>query len=65
MSTFITLAVAPVAASNAIPLASRIGAAMLAVAFGAFLIFGMGFAETSALHNAAHDGRHSAGFPCH
>ncbi len=29
------------------------------------LIFMTGFAKTPALHNAAHDSRHSAGFPCH
>jgi cobalt transporter subunit CbtB len=39
--------------------------ALLAGALGIVLIYGMGFAETSELHNAAHDGRHSAGFPCH
>ncbi len=32
---------------------------------GCTIVFAMGFAETPALHNAAHDGRHSAGFPCH
>lgn len=39
--------------------------ALLAGGIGVVLVFGMGFAETSPLHNAAHDGRHSAGFPCH
>jgi len=29
------------------------------------LIYGAGFASKVELHNAAHDGRHSAGFPCH
>ena len=32
---------------------------------GLVLLYGAAFAETPALHNAAHDGRHSAGFPCH
>ena len=32
---------------------------------GACLIFLVGFAPLSALHNAAHDTRHSAAFPCH
>jgi cobalt transporter subunit CbtB len=40
-------------------------AAMLAGMLGLGLIYIAGFAETSALHNAAHDGRHSASFPCH
>ena len=38
---------------------------LLAVALGAVLLYGAGFSEMSQLHNAAHDGRHSAGFPCH
>ena len=36
-----------------------------AIILGAFLVFGTGFAQPSALHNAAHDGRHSLAFPCH
>ncbi|GAC1545599.1 MAG: CbtB domain-containing protein [Collimonas sp.] len=39
--------------------------ALLAGGLGCVLIFGMGFIGISAVHNAAHDGRHSAGFPCH
>lgn len=39
--------------------------AMLAGSLGLVLLYGAAFAETAALHNAAHDGRHSAGFPCH
>lgn len=38
---------------------------VLAMLLGAVLIYGAGFAVTDALHNAAHDGRHSASFPCH
>ena len=38
---------------------------LLAAALGLALIYGAGFAQTVQLHNAAHDGRHSAGFPCH
>ncbi len=39
--------------------------ALLITLFSGILLFFTGFAETPALHNAAHDGRHSAGFPCH
>ena len=39
--------------------------AVFAAAFGLLLIYGAGFAEMAEIHNAAHDGRHSAGFPCH
>lgn len=43
----------------------RIAPSLLAFALGAALIYGAGFASRVELHNAAHDGRHSAGFPCH
>ena len=38
--------------------------------FSAFLLgmvflYGAGFVQTSAVHNAAHDVRHSLAFPCH
>ena len=33
--------------------------------FGLFLIYGVGFAQPAAIHNAAHDTRHSFAFPCH
>jgi cobalt transporter subunit CbtB len=32
---------------------------------GAVIIYAAGFVNTSAVHNAAHDTRHSQGFPCH
>lgn len=47
---------------------SRIAArASLAVAFalGAGLVFLVGFAQSQALHDAAHDTRHTMAFPCH
>lgn len=39
----------------------------LASAFflGAVLLYGAGFVQSSPVHNAAHDMRHSQGFPCH
>ncbi len=45
-------------------MSSRLSA-VLAIAFGAFLVFGAAFAQPDAIHNAAHDGRHSFAFPCH
>jgi len=39
--------------------------ALLAIVFGAFLIYAVGFAGPAALHNAAHDVRHIIPFPCH
>ena len=43
----------------------RILPGVAAVVLGAGLIYAAGFASAVELHNAAHDGRHSAGFPCH
>ncbi|MFZ1430614.1 MAG: CbtB-domain containing protein [Geminicoccaceae bacterium] len=39
--------------------------ALMAAMLGMVLLFGVGFAPLAALHNAAHDTRHSAAFPCH
>ena len=43
----------------------KIFPALLAGCFGLVILYGVGFAPTMQLHNAAHDGRHSAAFPCH
>jgi cobalt transporter subunit CbtB len=43
----------------------RIVQAVCAAGLGIVLLYGAGFASMEALHNAAHDSRHSAGFPCH
>ncbi len=37
--------------------------AITALIFGAFLLFGAAFAQSS--HNAAHDSRHAIAVPCH
>ena len=39
--------------------------AALAAAIGLFVITMVGFAGSDALHNAAHDTRLGAAFPCH
>lgn len=39
--------------------------AVLAIAFGSFLLFGVAFAQPEAIHAGAHDGRHAFAFPCH
>lgn len=52
-----------------VPASTAVGslrvAAILAALFGLVLIWGVGFAGPSAIHNAAHDARHSIAFPCH
>lgn len=45
--------------------AAAILPAVLAILVGTFLIYGVGFASPMAVHNAAHDTRHSFTFPCH
>jgi cobalt transporter subunit CbtB len=40
-------------------------AAVFAALLGVFVIWAVGFSHIDVAHNAAHDTRHSAGFPCH
>jgi cobalt transporter subunit CbtB len=40
-------------------------AALVVFTLGAGLVWLAGFAYPSVAHNAAHDTRHSLGFPCH
>ncbi|WP_128872748.1 CbtB-domain containing protein [Pseudomonas sp. VI4.1] len=43
----------------------RLTAAACASILGACLVYFAGFSHIEAVHNAAHDTRHSAAFPCH
>ena len=36
-----------------------------AILLGSVILYGAGFVNTAAVHNAAHDIRHTQGFPCH
>jgi cobalt transporter subunit CbtB len=51
--------------STTVTLSQRLGAAVLASILGASLVYFAGFSHIEAVHNAAHDTRHSAAFPCH
>jgi cobalt transporter subunit CbtB len=44
---------------------SSLAQTLAAVAFGAVVLFAVGFLPTDAAHNAAHDTRHALAFPCH
>ena len=44
---------------------SRLMQLALAGLLGVFIVGFSGFAHIDAVHNAAHDYRHSMGFPCH
>jgi cobalt transporter subunit CbtB len=52
-------------ASSTTTLSQRLSAAILASILGAGLVYFAGFSHIEAVHNAAHDTRHSAAFPCH
>lgn len=39
--------------------------AALVIMLGAFILFGAALAQPAALHDAAHDARHSFSIPCH
>lgn len=43
----------------------RLTAALGAAVLGICLVYFAGFSHIEAVHNAAHDTRHSAAFPCH
>lgn len=45
---------------------SELGTArFVALSFAALMLFTVGFAQATPLHNAAHDTRHVQVFPCH
>ena len=44
---------------------ARIISAVVAIALGMTILSAVGFAPNDFIHAAAHDVRHSAGFPCH
>jgi cobalt transporter subunit CbtB len=52
-----TQRIAPLSASTLAPLCAAL--------LGLVLLYGVGFAQTEAIHNGAHDARHAAGFACH
>ncbi|UVK96776.1 CbtB domain-containing protein [Pseudomonas sp. B21-048] len=52
-------------ASTTTTLSQRLTAAFFASILGASLVYFAGFSHIEAVHNAAHDTRHSSAFPCH
>ena len=44
---------------------SRVIPIFAAALLGIFIVGGVGFSHIDAVHNAAHDYRHSMSFPCH
>ena len=50
---------------RAVPDTRRLLPALAAAMLGAVILFGVALANSDTLHNAAHDTRHAAAFPCH
>jgi cobalt transporter subunit CbtB len=55
----------PRAGSRISSRSDTLAGAIFAALLGGFLIWGVGFSHIDIVHNAAHDTRHSVGFPCH
>ncbi len=53
------------ASSRSLSRSETVVAALVAMLLGTFLVYGAGFANANALHDAAHDTRHAFSFPCH
>ena len=43
----------------------RVRPALAAAMLGVTVLFGVALANSDTIHNAAHDTRHAAAFPCH
>jgi len=50
---------------QSLPRSDTLVAAVFAALLGVFVLWVVGFSHIDIAHNAAHDTRHSAGFPCH
>ncbi len=55
----------PATGSDTLRRSDTLAAAVFAALLGAFVIWAVGFSHIDIAHNAAHDTRHSVGFPCH
>ncbi|HEX7109453.1 MAG TPA: CbtB-domain containing protein [Aestuariivirga sp.] len=51
--------------TTTLSVSQRVTAGAICLFLGASLVFLVGMSHISAAHNAAHDTRHSIGFPCH
>jgi cobalt transporter subunit CbtB len=65
VSTVVESIHSPAAARRALPQVRTWPAALAAILLGVVILYAAGFASAPLLHNAAHDARHSQGFPCH
>lgn len=64
-NTEVAMAVQTLSSTVSLSGAQRMTTMLSALLLGVFLIYGVGLANSAAVHNTAHDTRHSYGFPCH
>ena len=55
----------PQAGLRVVPDVGRLWPALAAAMLGMVILFGVALANSDTIHNAAHDTRHAAAFPCH
>ena len=65
MSSMISRQREPQSAAPVLVALSAHWPALAAALLGASILFVAGFAGPEAIHDAAHDSRHSLNFPCH
>ena len=51
--------------NSRVSVSQRVLSGLICLFLGVGIVFGVGFSSISLAHNAAHDTRHSIGFPCH
>ena len=65
MATTFTSSARPTSIAAGATRSQTLIAAAMTAFLGAFMVWGVGFSHIEAFHNAAHDVRHSNGFPYH
>ena len=53
------------ASTSPLYISEAVKARLMAIVFAGAMLFTVGFAQSSPVHNAAHDTRHVQVFPCH
>lgn len=61
----VTQTATPIVSTSSAARSRRLACGSAAMLLGSAMLFVVGFAPIPAVHNAAHDTRHSAAFPCH
>jgi cobalt transporter subunit CbtB len=51
--------------SQPLSLSQRMAAGLVCLFIGSTIVFTVGLSHMTFAHNAAHDTRHTLGFPCH